>query len=408
VSEADVRKAASWIAKHLRSYGWQYVVVDMEWFVTNPTPAGNSARSQFSIDAYGRYVPAPNRFPSAANDAGFKPLADYVHSLGLKFGLHMLRGIPRQAVENNQPIADSPYHARDAADVSDRCPWNPDNYGLDAAKPAAQAYYDSIARLYAQWGVDLVKVDCIASRPYKGDEIRMLSAALRRTERPIVLSLSPGPAPLEKIDEMRQYAEMWRISDDVWDMWHSSVTYPQGLGDQFPRAALWAGRSTPGHWPDADMLPLGYLGPSPGWGKARATRLTHDEQRTLMSLWCIFRSPLMWGGNPAESDDWTTSLLTNSEVLDVDQHSTQSEVALANDNLVVWRAQPASGKGTYIAAFNLRETPQKVRLAWKDLSLPGGRYSLRDLWQHSNLGKSAALELSLPPHGSVLYHLVRE
>ena len=156
------------------------------------------------------------------------------------------------------------------------------------------------------------------------------------------------------------------------------------------------------------MLPLGYLGPSPGWGKARATRLTHDEQRTLMSLWCIFRSPLMWGGNPAESDDWTASLLTNSEVLEVDQHSTRSEVALANDNLVVWRAQPASGKGTYIAAFNLRETPQKVRLAWKDLSLPGGRYPLRDLWQHSNLGKSAALELSLPPHGSVMYHVVRQ
>ena len=100
-----------------------------------------------------------------------------------------------------------------------------------------------------------------------------------------MLSLSPGAAPIEKVDEMRRYAQMWRISDDVWDLWHSTVDYPQGLGDQFARVAKWAPYSKPGHWPDADMLPLGYLGPQPGWGKPRRTRLTHDEQRTLLTLW---------------------------------------------------------------------------------------------------------------------------
>jgi alpha-galactosidase len=405
VTEADVRSAAQWIAAHLKPYGWQYIVVDMEWFVKNPTPAGNSKNSQFSIDEHGRYAPAPNRFLSAANGAGFKPLADYVHSLGLKFGLHILRGIPKQAVENNQPIADSPYHAADAADLSDGCPWNPDNYGVDVKKAAARAYYDSIARLYAQWGADLVKVDCIASHPYKGDEIRMLSMALRRTGRPIVLSLSPGPVPLEKIEEMRRYAEMWRVSDDVWDLWHSTMPYPQGLGDQFPRLARWAMHSSPGHWPDADMLPLGYLGPAPGWGTPRLTRLTREEQRTLMTLWCIFQSPLMWGGNPIESDDWTVSLLTNSEVLEADQHSTWSRVVFENDKIVAWFAQPTRGKGNYVAAFNLQETPQKARLAWKEMSLPEGKYLLRNLWQHNDLGAATALEVDLPPHGSVLYRV---
>src|SRR5438874_735870 len=181
IKEADVKANAAWMAAHLKPSGWQYVVVDMEWFVTNPTPEGNSKTFDYSLDDSGRYVPAVNRFPSAANGAGFKPLADYVHSLGLKFGIHILRGVPKQAVAKNLPIAESSYRAADAANTSDTCAWNPDNYGLDTSKPAAQAYYDSIANLYASWTGDLIKVDCISSRPYKGDEIRMLSTALGKT-----------------------------------------------------------------------------------------------------------------------------------------------------------------------------------------------------------------------------------
>ena len=319
---------------NLKPYGWQYVVVDMEWFVTNPTPEGNSKSSLYSMDSNGRYVPAVNRFPSSEGGAGFKPLGEYVHSLGLKFGIHILRGIPKQAVEANLPIAGSAYKASDAADVTETCPWNPDNYGIDATKPGAQAYYDSIATLYASWGVDLIKVDCISSHPYRSEEIRMLSTALGKTGRPIVLSLSPGPARIEKTEEMRKYAQMWRISDDIWDLWHSDVTYPQGLGDQFANVLKWAGKSQPGHWPDADMLPLGYLGPAPGWGKARQTRLTHDEQRTLVTLWSIFPSPLMVGGELPPADAWTKSLLTNPEVLLVDQQSTENRPGIANDSML--------------------------------------------------------------------------
>jgi alpha-galactosidase len=405
ITEPDFKTNAQWLAEHLKSFGWQYVVVDMEWFVTNPTPEGNSKTSQYSLDDHGRYSPAILRFPSSANNSGFKPLAAYAHSLGLKFGIHILRGIPKQAVEKNLPIEGSDYHAADAADTSDTCPWNFDNYGLDASKPAAQAYYDSIARLYASWDVDLIKVDCISSRPYKGDEIRMLSTALRKTGRPIVLSLSPGAAPIEKVDEMRKYANLWRISDDVWDLWHSTVDYPQGLGDQFPRIAKWAGLAQPGGWPDADMLPVGYLGPAPGWGEARETRMTHDEQRTLLTLWSIFRSPLMIGANLPKNDAWTTSLLTNPELIAVDQHSDENRPVISTGTVVVWTARPDAGDDRYLAVFNLDEHEQKVHYDWKELGLTGPRFQLRDLWERKDLGTATSLSATLPPHGCALYRL---
>ena len=405
ITEPDFKANAQWFAEHLKSFAWQYVVVDMEWFVTNPTPEGNSKTSHYSMDDHGRYTPAILRFPSSANNTGFKPLAAYAHSLGLKFGIHILRGIPKQAVEKNLPIEGSDYHAADAADTSDTCPWNFDNYGLDASKPAAQAYYDSIARLYASWDVDLIKVDCISSRPYKGDEIRMLSTALRKTGRPIVLSLSPGAAPIEKVDEMRKYANLWRISDDVWDLWHSTVDYPQGLGDQFPRIAKWAGLAQPGGWPDADMLPLGYLGPAPGWGKARETRMTHDEQRTLLTLWTIFRSPLMIGANLPKNDAWTTSLLTNPEVIAVDQHSNENRPVISTSTVVVWTARPDAGDDRYLAVFNLDEHEQKVHYDWKELGLTGPKFQLRDLWERKDLGTATSLSVTLPPHGCTLYRL---
>jgi hypothetical protein len=381
------------------------VVIDADWFVSNPVPEGNSKEFQYVMDDYGRYLPAISRFPSAGGEAGFRPLAEYVHSLGLKFGIHILRGIPKQAVTKNLAIEGSSYHSVDAADVSDICPWNFDNYGVDPTKPAGQAYYDSIARLYASWQVDLIKVDCISSHPYKGDEIRMLRDALDKTNQPIVLSLSPGPAPRDKVDEMRKYAEMWRISDDIWDIWHSGVDYPQGVGDQFANAAKWAGVSESGHWPDADMLPVGYLGPAPGWGKPRQTRLTHDEQRTLLTLWSMFRSPLMVGGNLKVSDDWTINLLTNAEVIEVDQHSKESHPVITSEETVVWLSRPALGDGYYLAVFNISTRIAKLQYEWKAFGLRSAKYKARDLWEHKDVRPATSIELTLSPHACKLYRL---
>jgi alpha-galactosidase len=408
INEKEFKANADWMAQHLKTFGWEYVVIDEGWFLQNPLSNGEPAWL-YTLDGHSRFLPAPNRFPSAVNNAGFRPLADYVHALGLKFGLHILRGIPRQAVTMNMPIADSPFHAADAADKSDTCSWNTDNFGV-RDNMAGQAYYESVAQLYATWGVDFVKVDCISSRPYKAGEIRMIAAALSKSRRPMILSLSPGPTSLANAADVRQYAQMWRISDDFWDLWRtppdSNESWAQTLYGQFATAIGWASHIEPGHWPDADMLPIGYIGPRPGLGKARQTRFTHDEQRTLITLWAIARSPLIMGGNLTQMDDWTTSLLSNPEVIEIDQHSTANQPLIVTNDTVIWAARSADGTAYYLAIFNRSEDPKKIELGWNEVGLVAGKpYRLRDIWEHKDLNGTTSLDLSIQPHGCALYRL---
>lgn len=401
VTEPEFEANAEWMAQHLARLGWRYAVVDEGWYLQNPKAKQGSFR--YTLDANGRYLPAPNRFASGANGKGFNALANRVHSLGLKFGIHIIRGIPKEAVLTNSPIAGSSFRAAEAADRSDVCPWNPDNYGVKSS-PAGQAYYDSIANLYASWGVDFVKIDCISANPYKGDEIRMFSEALRKTGRPIVLSLSPGPAPLDKAAELARYAQMWRISGDIWDHWAPwpDRDWSQDVRGQFKRAAEWAPYVAAGHWPDADMLPIGYIGPRPGLDAARQTRLSRDEQRTLMTLWCIFRSPLIMGGNLTRNDAWTTALLTNSEVLAVDQHSTDGHQVGNDGKTAVWVARSDSSRTAYVALFNLSDTPQTVQFPLQSLGLSTA-FRVRDLWDRKDTGKTDSLQTTLQPHASALF-----
>ncbi len=401
VTQDEFEGNASWMAQHLRQYGWEYAVVDEGWYLQNPEAKAGSFH--FTMDANGRFTPARNRFPLAEQDAGFAKLAEWTHARKLKFGIHIIRGIPREAVEKNLPIAGSQYRAADAANQSDTCAWNSDNYGV---KPnaAGQAYYDSVASLYAGWGVDFVKIDCIAS-PYLGDEIRMFSEALRKTGRSIVLSLSPGPAPLDKVDDLRKYAQMWRISGDVWDHWSQwpGKNWSQGLLGQFQLTAKWAPYVEPGHWPDADMLPLGYLGPRPGEGKARKSEFTREEQRTLVTLWSIFRSPLIIGGNLMQMDEETASLLTNEEVIAVDQHSRDGHAALNDGKKAVWIARRESGAGAYVALFNLADLPQTIMYPLQPLGSVS--YKVRDLWARKDLGSADHVSAALQPHAAALFRV---
>jgi len=407
ITEAQFKANALWMAKHLKRFGWEYMVIDEGWYIPNPDSDPKDYNLLLSDD--GRFIPAAVRFPSSANNAGFKPIADYVHSLGLKFGIHIIRGIPRNAVARNLPIADSQYHAQDAADQSDTCPWNAYNYGVKNSE-AGQAYYDSIMKLYASWQVDFIKTDCIADHPYKPDEIRMMANAIRKTGRPMLLSLSPGPTALEHAGEVGKYAEMWRICDDYWDHWGpwEKHEWSQSLYAQFATTAKWAPHAEPGHWPDADMLPLGHLGPRPGDGELRKTRFTPDEQRTMVTLWSIFRSPLFMGGDLLSVDKWTESLLTNPEVIAVDQHSRDNHPVVTNDKTAVWLAQPEQEQGYYLAVFNIGDTEQSVHYDWKDLGLNGRSYKLRDLWARRNVGAAPSLSVTLRPHASVLYRLTGE
>ena len=405
ITEDQFKANVAWFNQHLKPYGWKYVVIDEGWYLQHPENAGTKGADQgYTMDKNGRYLPAPNRFPSGTTDAGLKPIGDYVHSLGLKFGIHIIRGIPKEAVEKNLPIAGSSSRAADAANTSDLCRWNPDNYGLKA-NAAGQAYYDSLAKLYASWGLDFVKVDCI-SQPYDEDEIRMMSTALEKSGRRIVLSLSPGPTQIERADNVRKYAQMWRISDDFWDVWKKpgdeANGFPQTLTRQSAKLAQWAPYVELGRWPDADMLPLGYLGPKPGWGDPRHSRFTEDEARTLITLWSIARSPLILGANLTQMDTFTESLLTNPEVITVNQQSSENKQVIQNPTTVVWTAKGASDK-QYIGVFNFGDSEQTLSFGWNDLGLNRSSYQLRDLWQMKDMGAASALKVTLAPHASALY-----
>jgi hypothetical protein len=402
IDEQNFRDSTTWLHNHLQRFGYQYVVIDEGWFAQHPeNPVG---QQDYVLSPDGRTLPAINRFPSAADDKGFAPLAQWVHAMGLKFGIHIVRGIPRSAVDQNLPIAHSHYRAADAADTSDTCEWNKDNYGLKDNK-AGQAYYNSLADLYAKWGVDFLKVDCIA-RPWKAAEIHMMRRALDQSGRAIVLSLSPGPTPIEDGDDAGQSGQMWRISDDMWDLWSAgpdAPQFPSSLKGHFAMVANWESSAGPGHWPDADMLPIGYLGPHPGWGDPRQSRLTHDEVRTLVTLWSIARSPLFLGTNLLKMDAFTETSVTNPEVLAVDQFSENNRPVIQKDDAVVWMAAAAEHHGDYIAIFNLSDQPQTLTYTWDDLGIGYGKCAIRDLWAREELPMNTQITVKLAPHASALY-----
>jgi alpha-galactosidase len=396
VTEEEVKANADYMAKNLAPFGWNYIVVDIQWYA--PSAKGHTylPGAKLEMDGYGRLIPAVNRFPSAADGAGFRPLADYVHSKGLRFGIHIMRGVPKEAVNKALPIQGTAYDAHDIADPGNLCVWNPDMMGVDTTKPGAQAYYDSIAELYASWGVDFLKADDMASHLYQPAEIRALSLAIRKTGRPMVLSLSPGPAPISEVEFFRRYAQMWRISDDFWDSWPS-------LKEQFPRAAAWAPLSKTGAWPDADMLPLGKIGDPDDSGSRRRTNFTRDEQFAVMTLWCMMRSPLIFGGDLPANDAFTLSLLSNPEVLDVDQKSAGNHQAYESANAIAWVADAPNSKDKYVALFNLSDKEQNVSLTWHDLQLSFASAKLRDLWRHKDLGVADRASTNLPAHAAILF-----
>jgi hypothetical protein len=413
IDEADY-KANVTVLAGLRQYGWEYAVIDEGWYMENPL-GGNLVERKYLWDGNGILIPVASRFPSSAGGAGFKPLADWVHAQGLKFGIHIVRGIPRQVVKENLPIAGSSYHAADAADTTDTCPWDEGNYGVkDSA--AGQAYYDGMLKKYAQWGLDYIKVDCISDHPYRPTEIRQIAEAIRKTGRPMVLSLSPGPTALEHGAEVAKYAQMWRISDDHWDLWaheYKSATseFPFGVRDAFDRLAEWAPYAKPGNWPDADMLPDGSLTPHPGWGEARQSGLTGDEQRTEFTLWAIARSPLILGANLTKLDGFTRGLITNKEVIDINQEAVKSGEASTypEDPLrprYWWAVTGGSQSKRYIAVFNLKDTPENIDAPWIDFHLSATDHAVYDIWNKKHIPAAKSLRTGIiPAHGCALYQV---
>ncbi len=407
INEEQFRANMTVMAAQLKEFGWQYVVIDEGWYLENPEIASMPEKLRYTVNARGQYEPAVNRFPSSKNGTGFKPLSDAARENGLKFGIHIIRGIPKQTVLANMRIGTTHYRASVAADTGDKCPWNPDNFGVKA-NAAGQAWYDTLMKQYASWGVDYIKVDCIASHPYKEAEIKMIHKAIERSGRAMVLSLSPGPTELENAVEVGKNAQLWRISDDVWDTWDKAEgkDWPQSVKGQFPVIASWAKYARPGNWPDADMLPIGQLRPAPGWGNARASRLTLDEQRTMITLWSMARSPLFIGGNLTQMDDGMKSMLTDPGVIEVDQHSLGGHLLGQDGDVIAWVAVSENRDKSYLALFNIGDASVHVDKTFAEYGfIDRAQYKVRDLWMRKELGALNAVTVELPAHGSVMYSL---
>jgi MYXO-CTERM domain-containing protein len=402
VTESDVLAAAQAMKTQLQPFGWNTIVVDFLWF--DPEDV---------LDANGRYLPSPSKFPSATGALGFKPLADEIHAMGLSFGIHIMRGIPRTAVTANSPIAGSTFTASNAANTSDASPWDSHMWGVFGSTGAGQAWYDSIFAQYAQWGIDFVKVDDMINNQvtplvYHQAEADAIRASIGKTGRSIVFSLSPGPMQTTDLADLNADANMWRMVNDFWDVDGLST-----LADVFTAAGNWQGTSglLTGHWPDADMLPLGFLGPRCPVHASGPTALNHNQQVSVMSLWGILPSPLVFGGNVPDlatdaTGPWTVALLTNGEVLAVNQdaagtHATRISQAGTTE---VW-ARDLSGGRKAVALFNNGTQDAVVSVTFAQLGVSGVP-AVRDLWHRADVtGMTSGLSVTVPFDGALMYVL---
>lgn len=402
-NELEVRAAAEYMAKNLKHLGYEYIVIDMLWygdsvatdfetFVQETIPV----KPNYSIDEFGRLLPDPVKYPSSVNGQGFKPLADYVHSLGLKFGVHLLRGIPWQAADNNMKIKGTEIGAASIAQPDKGCDWYNGFYGIDMNKPGAQEYYNSVFQLFAEWGIDFVKADDMNDPDIVG-----MSRAMRSSGRPMVLSVVPNE---QNIPLLKENVHMARTGADFWDVW-------QMLKVGFPVAAKAVKNSGSGYWPDLDMLPAGklgikisYKGPNP-----RISNFNNDELHTLFTLWYISRMPLMFGGYLPETDAATLELLTNEEALAVNRHCINPRQIKFKNAVIIWAADIPDSQDKYLAFFNQWESkePVNMKVKFDQLGLSATEtYKVRDLWAKKDLGEFKG-EFSNPiiAHGAGLYRI---
>ncbi len=409
VHEDEVKANTDYMAAKLKSFGWEYIVIDFLWSYPNPplSHLGNIMQTRLedgsyipwlAMDKWGRLLPDMHKFPSARAGESFRPIADYIHAAGLKFGIHLMRGIPRQAVFARTPVLGAPGITADMiADTSSVCPWSNHMYGLDMSKKGAQEYLNSLLDLYASWQVDFIKVDDLA-RPYSDMEVEGYKKAIDQSGRPMVFSLSPGATPLNSAAHVNRFGTMWRLADDFWDNW-SMVLNMLKLG------YAWQGKGSEGHWPDCDMLQIGKLSKRGPVGPERYSRLTNDELLTHMTFWSVYRSPLMIGGNLPENHAFEESLFTNKEVIEVNQQGKDPFQVSDHDQKLVWASHVQHSKDMYVALFNLAGRVQSVDLLFARLGLKG-RFRVRDLWNHKDLGIfNRGYAQPIPVHGAALLRI---
>ncbi|CAJ2677144.1 unnamed protein product [Trifolium pratense] len=338
ISEQVFLQNAEQIAQRLRVHGYEYAVVDWLWY-RKKVPGANSNSLGFDlIDEWGRMVPDPERWPSSIGGKGFTEVANKVHSLGLKFGIHVMRGISTQAVNANTPILDTikggayeeagrVWHAKDIAIPTRTCAWMSNGFmSVNTTLGAGRAFLRSLYEQYAAWGLDLVKHDCVFGTDLDLNEITYVSEVLSQVNRSLVYSLSPGTSVTPALaKEVSGLVNMYRITGDDWDSWgdvksHFNISRDLSAANMIGAKGL-KGKS----WPDLDMLPFGWLtDPGANDGPHRGSKLTLVEKRTQMTLWAFAKSPLMYGGDVREIDSATYDIITNPTLLEINHFSSNN------------------------------------------------------------------------------------
>jgi alpha-galactosidase len=402
-NEAEVRANAAFMAKNLKHLGYEYIVIDQMWYGDEKTSDFEdfvhermSPKPHYSLDEYGRLLPDTIKYPSAKGGKGFKPLADYIHSLGLKFGLHLVRGIPWEAVDKNMPIKETDLKAASIGQPDKGCDWYDGFYGVDMSKPGGQAYYNSVFKLFAAWELDFVKADDMVNVP----ELEGMSKALRTSGRKMVFSVVPDNIPQEVLKENTHMA---RTGFDFWDVW-------QMLKVGFPVAAKSVKQSEPGFWPDLDILPIGKVGKKISYKgpDERISNFTKPELHTLFSLFYISKMPLMIGSYLPETDSTTLQLLQNEEALAVNRNCINPRQIKFKNAVIIWAADIPDSKDKYLACFNPWESkePVNMKVLFSQLGLTGESYTIRDLWKKADIGVFKN-EFAPPigPHDAGLYRI---
>jgi alpha-galactosidase len=410
ITEAEAKQQADILAEKFLPFGYNYLCIDMAWYAPDISVTelrrfkpwnDNNYKDEIPlqiIDKFGRLIPAPNKFPSSINGAGLKPLADYVHSKNLKFGIHFMRGLPMQAVQQNTIIKGTKWRAKEVADPTDACFWYYGTTGIDATHPGMQAYYNSIFELYASWGVDFVKVDDIdLIKPNQVKDAEAIEKAIAKCGRKIVFSYCSDQTLAER-QYVQNHADMYRITSDFWDSWRQ-------LKGQFKKVADWLKFQRKGHWADLDMLPVGWIGEKCVAEKGHYTNYTKDEQYTLMTMWSIFHSPLLIGADLTKMDDFTLKLLTNREVIKMNQEAGMAERIEWNDTShAVLYCRNENTKSHYVAMFNLRDESMEMDMPFERMNagLKQAK-TVTELWTGEKQALvDTKLRMKVNAHGAVL------
>lgn len=388
------------MAEKLKPHGYEYFVIDGGWYGEFELVEGTlfpkeKHAKEVKINEYGIYQPSDVYFGK-----GFKPIVDYAHKLGLKMGLHLMRGIPRKAVELNLPVKGTKYRAKDIADIESICVWNHQNYGVDVNKPGGQEYYDSVYAQVADWGFDFVKVDDITPYP---KEIVAVAKAIEKSGRKMVYSLSPGATIQMTSLPYYKHANMLRITRDIWDR-------KEDIDKAFESWKKFQGIAYKGFWPDLDMIPFGQLllmSPEKyktanenanlaGFGYSRQSNMTPAQMRTFITMRALSASPLMMGGDLPTLDDYSLKLITNKEMLKCNQNGVCGINIYEKEGIEVWITQQNDdlGKG-WIGVFNRSVTSKSISLNRKNIGLlkylPGNNlvsndspYEMTEVWKNKD------------------------